>query len=138
MKKCFKCGEEKPLTEFYKHPGMADGRVNKCKECNKRDVRENRLLKVEYYREYDNVRWQQDNSRRAKQYERVQQWKEKNPEKYSAHIAVSNAVRSGKLVKIPCEVCGAEYVHAHHENYSEPLNVIWLCPSHHRRRHGKN
>ena len=41
MKKCFKCGIEKEINEFYKHPMMADGHLGKCKECNKKDVIEN-------------------------------------------------------------------------------------------------
>jgi len=40
-KKCFKCDLVLPLPEFYKHPGMRDGHLNKCKKCTKNDSKNN-------------------------------------------------------------------------------------------------
>jgi uncharacterized protein YdaT len=59
-------------------------------------------------------------------------WRKENPEKYAAHVTLNNAVRAGKVKKQPCEVCGSTTrVHAHHDDYSKPLEVRWRCPLHH-------
>ncbi|HUQ64324.1 MAG TPA: hypothetical protein VM121_11265 [Acidimicrobiales bacterium] len=35
MKQCTKCGESKPLADFYEAAGMRDGHRNDCIPCNK-------------------------------------------------------------------------------------------------------
>ena len=47
------------------------------------------------------------------------------------------AIKMGKLVKEPCEVCGELKVHAHHDDYTKPLQVRWLCQKHHTELHEK-
>jgi hypothetical protein len=143
-KPCFKCQTVKPLTEFYKHPKMADGHLGKCKSCTKKDVTEHRNAKLEEVRAYDRARWQNPERRAAnKQRRRTPEWRayemrrqaerrRLEPDKYRAWGAVSNALRRGKLVKQPCEICGSTTVEAHHEDYSRPLDVHWLCQEHHR------
>lgn len=55
--------------------------------------------------------------------------------KVRARQQVCRALKSGKLTKMPCEVCGDEWSEAHHEDYSKPLEVMWLCKRHHTDRH---
>jgi hypothetical protein len=45
---------------------------------------------------------------------------------------VNRAIRTGKLKIEPCEICGSfENIEKHHEDYSNPLKVRWLCSVHH-------
>lgn len=133
MKSCFKCGVEKPLTDFYKHKGMADGHVNKCKTCNKADVIKNRLLNLDKYREYDRARGARQGSEYMKEY------REKYPNKYKAHCMVGYAIKSGALVNPNCcEKCGESKTIAHHADYLKPLDVEWLCQGCHVQWHVAN
>jgi len=128
LKKCFKCGLVKPIEEFYKHKETADGHLNKCKMCTKSDVRKNRRDKKEYYKEYyDNkVINYEVRSAYTKQYRKI------NSAKYKAHTILNNSKRKGLIIVKPCEICGCiERVEAHHDDYSKPLDVIWLCALHH-------
>lgn len=45
-------------------------------------------------------------------------------------------LRRGKLSKRPCH-CGKRKVEMHHRDYSKPLEVVWLCRTHHLLEHGK-
>ena len=56
MKRCFKCGETKPLDDFHRHPAMADGHLNKCKECARAYAIAHRAANLSAYREYDRAR----------------------------------------------------------------------------------
>src|SRR5262245_9626124 len=60
-----------------------------------------------------------------------------HPDRYRARTIAGNAIRSGKLAKQPCEICGALDVQAHHEDYSRPLDVRWRCFEHHLNEHNK-
>lgn len=55
--------------------------------------------------------------------------------KRRARMAAKNAVRDGRLIRRPCEDCGAEPAQGHHEDYSKPLEVRWLCVRCHSARH---
>jgi hypothetical protein len=45
------------------------------------------------------------------------------------------ALLAGKIERQPCEVCGAAKVDAHHDDYRRPLDVRWLCHTHHMELH---
>jgi Recombination endonuclease VII len=68
-KRCTKCGEVKPLSEFYAADGMRDGHRNDCIVCNKAARRERTARNPEPHRE------------------RARRWAAENPERRAAYAA---------------------------------------------------
>jgi len=134
MKTCFKCKTEKPLTEFYKHSRMADGHLNKCKECTKHDVSKHRSENLEKIRAYDRERGKIPERIKANT-EITRAWRREDSRRTAAHSAVGRAIRTGDLVRQPCVRCGEAKSLAHHEDYDKPLDVMWLCQPCHKQRH---
>ena len=135
MKKCFKCGIVKRLSEFYKHPGMKDGHVNKCITCSKADVNISRRNNIDYYREYDRLRGQTE-KRKKLSIERTAKRRMVKDGYIAAHSAVARALKKGILKRKSCCMCKSmKNVHAHHDDYHKPLDVMWLCVIHHKSRH---
>jgi hypothetical protein len=149
---CFKCNINQPLTKFYKHKEMADGHLNKCIECTKKDTKENIAKNIEYYREYDRQRanlpkrvaarlkYSQTEEGKKSARKSKSKWASANVVKRSAQIIVRNAVRAGKITKmLNCSECGKDgEIHGHHDDYAYPLSVRWLCPLCHTKWHKIN
>lgn len=127
MKVCFKCLKEKPLTEYYKHSQMADGHLNKCKECNKSDV------KKDYYRKaLDKSFIEKERERGRERYRRLN-YKERskvlNKDKpWKNNSVYKNLNRKFKVPK------GFEL---HHWNYNNDFleDVTILKTKEHRQAH---
>lgn len=144
---CKVCGVTSDAAEFY------SGVNTRCKECHKEKVRQNRKEKSEYYREYDAKRFQNDPrvKMRHKRYQKTEagktstdaarkKWINKKPEARAAHVILGNAVKNGRIQKpSQCSKCGSiersRKIHAHHEDYARPLDVIWLCAQCHHDTH---
>tara|TARA_R110002110_G_C13168146_1_gene692424 strand:+ start:167 stop:694 length:528 start_codon:yes stop_codon:yes gene_type:complete len=144
MKKCFKCGVIKGKGDFYKHPQMADGLLGKCKECTKKDSEARRIEKEK------DPEWAELEAERHRVKSRAHTIRKKGFSKGTvfkrfdfgcaksqkiANNKLGNAVRDGKIKRMPCCVCGKSKTEGHHEDYSNPLDVIWLCKKHHTDRH---
>jgi hypothetical protein len=147
MKRCIACGAEKPLVDYYLHAAMVDGHSGRCKECQKANARAARAARLDYYQEYDRkrnalphrvqAREVYDTTMRGQESIAAAQksWIVKNPAKRAAHILTGNAIRDGRLIRQPCEVCDCVKVQAHHDDYNQPLAVRWLCQEHHVQWH---
>lgn len=63
--------------------------------------------------------------------------KTRDRQKVLARNLVRRQVHRGKMVKGPCEVCGDPNTDGHHDDYSKPREVRWLCRAHHKEHHMK-
>lgn len=139
-KACFKCGEIKPLTDYYKHKTMGDGHLNKCKECTKKDSSKHRDENIEKVKEYDRNRPnKKERCVKQAEYAKTPKGKEvalkatrnyrKDKIKKQAHYDLSNAIKYERIEKPSnCSKCGIECnPHGHHDDYNRALDVRWLC-----------
>lgn len=143
MKQCKKCGKILPIEEF--HMRTEGCRRGACRECMNAYVRSikgkpDQRERTKQYRLNNRLMFNKHNAayRKAHREECTMALRERrraNPLMNRAHLAVNRAIKKGLLVRLPCHVCGKTPTHGHHEDYSKPLDVIWLCHKHHKAVH---
>lgn len=138
--KCTKCGETKPLDDFYQSNRYLDGHTAQCKACKR----------LYYLKNIDtisanNARWREENKDWLREYrkkyqaqsyarDKIKQYYKAHPERRRATNTLNRAIAKGTIKpKKRCEVCKKkERIDAHHDDYSKPLAVKWLCRKCHR------
>lgn len=120
-RKCFNCHVEKSLEEFHKDRNKPLGRSYECKTCAKirQTGRINNAPHSEVTKELNR--------------QRTRQAYADNPEAFRARNLVRKLVNLGLIERQACQysLCHKKRVDGHHPDYSKPLEVIWLCRSHH-------
>src|SRR3990167_5744413 len=132
IKICSRCKIEKESNKehFGTDKKGSGGLSSRCRDC-KREI--DRVYSRKY-RE-DNPDWKQEDNKKSisKQKTLIDEYYKKYPERVIAKNLVNNRVRSGKLKRGNCVLCGNPRSVGHHEDYNKPLEVIWLCQKHHKR-----
>ena len=133
MKRCTSCGEEKPLEDFRRERLGKYGRQARCRECKAAAQRERHAERGGHTEK--KRKWEAENRERLKASKA--RYSARNPGKRDAKRLVWNALRRGDLVRPnSCSECGLACTpQAHHEDYSKPLVVTWLCVDCHKKRH---
>ena len=153
MKTCTKCKLEKSRTEFYRGKSYSDGLQYVCKKCQKKTVQRWRKNNPERTRKVGRLSKRRQREREGPD-ETCRKWNEwyannaehrrgyqaerRDTEKEKAQHAIYSEMRAGRLIRPDnCSRCDEERkVIAHHEDYSKPLEVQWLCRSCHSFVHG--
>jgi len=135
-KRCSRCGETKPFSEFNTDRQTKTGRCSQCRKCSNVAARAWSRANVERHIERAR-KWNCEHS--AQSTKNSQQWHAKHPLANRAKRAVWYAIQTGRLVRpIHCERCRIECrPHAHHVDYSRPLVVAWLCRRCHKAIHSR-
>ena len=149
-KYCGSCKTKKLISEFGKRAASPDGLTAKCKPCQREydKARANNPERVAARAEYAKTERGKAARRKAQiKYAeahrddatiRCREYRQNNPKKSRAHGMVAYAIKTGVIIRQTCELCGIDSDVAHHDDYDKPLDVRWLCASHHRQWHAEN
>lgn len=156
-KKCSKCSCVKPLTQFYRRTRNGrEGRQSQCKACRllmkqqvtaRMTTEQVEQLAASRHRYYaaNTDKWRdyyRGRYRRVTAARRItsRRWKKANHSTVQVHKRVAWAVKSGRLIPAKfCSECGSTgRIHGHHDDYTKPLEVRWLCPLCHVAWHREN
>ncbi len=153
MKRCSRCSGEKPLTEFYADKRARDGRSSRCKAChcaaakdyNTKNASAVRVRKAKYNdrnADHEAERKRAYNARhrdrdRESKKARLRRYRAENRLANQAHDLLQNARQRGEATAPDhCERCGkAGDLQGHHDDYTKPLDVAWICARCHGAEH---
>ena len=133
-KTCSKCGRKLPVTSFNWRNKAEGDRQDTCRECFSRYNHERYLRKRAEIK--DAVRkYMAENSETVLKTRLATN--ARHPTKVNARKCVEAAINAGVLKRPDhCSGCGCSNsehrIEAHHNDYSKPLDVIWLCTPCHR------
>jgi len=130
---CKSCDLTKPDSDFYLNAGKP---MQTCKVCRRKKAHDDRRARPEVFSARDAARYV--GARREKILADSTVRAKAGGVERRARIALANAVRDGKIDKPDaCSECltSCSRIEGHHEDYSKPLEVIWLCARCHRRLH---
>ncbi len=150
-KRCYACKQFLSRDRFSKNASKKDGLSDSCKPC-AYELQKKIKLDPERWaaRMLRQLNWQKKNP--EKKCEQIKKWQRKNrdkvnehaargrqkhPEKHAAREITRAAIKRGQIIKLPCEKCGHDKAQAHHDDYSKPLEVRWLCQKHHTEHHNR-
>lgn len=140
MKYCPTCKQNKDESEFYKSKQTTSGLKSQCKPCHiEGSIRtRNEDLKRDCNRSYMR-KARADNPEKFRKRERIFSSKRPHSKKSEARYQLNLAVKRGDIEKpVICEICSMnKFIHGHHDNYSKPLDVRWLCTECHGLEHRK-
>jgi hypothetical protein len=125
---CHECKNERSRLKSFiedRRPKNKEGRKTTCSHCGREKegsyLNESYCAHCKYYKKKLLRPYRSDEQKL----------------KDAARKLAYKKIMEGSLVRQPCEVCEEIKVDAHHDDYSKPFDVRWLCKKHHREHHDR-